>query len=47
VVEVVHGYRAAAVGRKAYISPVIPDLLGRPALTFAQWVEAHADEFRG
>jgi hypothetical protein len=24
----------------------VPELLGRPALTFAQWARDHADDFR-
>ncbi|MFG3708678.1 NAD(P)H-binding protein [Micromonospora sp. NPDC047670] len=28
------------------VRPTVPDLLGRPARTFRQWAEAHADAFR-
>ena len=37
---------AAGRGEPARTSTVIEDVLGRPALTFAQWAADHTDEFR-
>jgi uncharacterized protein YbjT (DUF2867 family) len=37
---------AAGRGEPARTSTVIVDVLGRPALKFAQWAADHADEFR-
>ncbi len=31
---------------EATVYPTVPDVTGRPARTFAQWAEAHADAFR-
>jgi hypothetical protein len=36
---------ATGRGEPARTSTVIEDVLGRPALTFAQWAADHADEF--
>ena len=37
---------AQMVGHPQPVLPTVPDLLGRPSRTFAQWVKAHADAFR-
>jgi hypothetical protein len=31
---------------EATVYPTVPEVTGRPARTFAQWAEAHADAFR-
>ena len=40
------GYWADHVGRQEPSSPTLERLLGRPALTFAQWAAEHAATFR-
>ncbi|GAA3507590.1 uncharacterized protein YbjT (DUF2867 family) [Streptosporangium album] len=37
---------ASAVGRTAEVSPVVEQVTGRPAHTYAQWAAHHADDFR-
>jgi uncharacterized protein YbjT (DUF2867 family) len=37
---------AAGGGKPATVSTVVQDVTGRPAHTFAQWAEDHADDFR-
>ncbi|NBE85145.1 NmrA family NAD(P)-binding protein [Micromonospora sp. NEAU-HG-1] len=37
----------AAVGRPAYVTSTVSDLLGRPARTFRQWATDHATSFTG
>jgi hypothetical protein len=36
----------ASADRPAETSTLIPELLGRPARTFADWAAEHADAFR-
>jgi uncharacterized protein YbjT (DUF2867 family) len=37
---------AQMIGHPQPVLSTVPDLLGRPARTFAEWVTAHADAFR-
>jgi uncharacterized protein YbjT (DUF2867 family) len=37
---------AQMIGHPQPVLPTVPDLLGRPSGTFAEWVAAHADAFR-
>ena len=37
---------ARMIGHPQPVLPTVPDLLGRPARTFAEWVRDHADAFR-
>jgi hypothetical protein len=37
----------SAVGRPAYLTSTVSDLLGRPARTFRQWATDHAGSFTG
>jgi uncharacterized protein YbjT (DUF2867 family) len=37
---------AQMIGHPQPILPTVPDLLGRPARTFREWVRTHADTFR-
>jgi hypothetical protein len=37
---------AAQVGRAATVERTVEEVTGRPARTFAEWTDAHADEFR-
>ncbi|MEU0479156.1 NmrA family NAD(P)-binding protein [Streptosporangium sp. NPDC006013] len=37
----------ATMGRPAYVTSTVSDLLGRPARTFRQWVTDHATSFTG
>jgi uncharacterized protein YbjT (DUF2867 family) len=46
VVDALLGLWADAVGRSAPVSPVVEQVTGRPARTFAQWAADHADQFR-
>lgn len=46
VVTMIEGYRAAATQRADEVSDVTERVLGRPALTYRQWMEEHADWFR-
>ncbi|MFF1688258.1 MULTISPECIES: SDR family oxidoreductase [unclassified Streptomyces] len=39
-------YLAHSVGHSAPVTQEVPRVLGRPARTFAQWAEGHADAFR-
>jgi len=38
--------RAELVGNPQLPTTAVADVLGRPATTFAQWADAHVDEFR-
>jgi uncharacterized protein YbjT (DUF2867 family) len=40
------GFQADAVGHAAQISSAVPDLLGRPALTFSTWAGDHVTAFQ-
>jgi uncharacterized protein YbjT (DUF2867 family) len=37
---------AATIGRKAYVTSTVADILGSPARTFRDWAADHADVFR-
>ena len=37
---------ALSVGRTAYIAPDLEKIIGRPAITYAQWAAQHADAYR-
>ncbi|MFE9427494.1 NAD(P)H-binding protein [Kitasatospora sp. NPDC006697] len=39
-------YQAATVGTPAQVSTVVPELTGRPGLSYATWVAEHAAAFR-
>ena len=39
-------YWASLVDNPEPVTTTVPELTGRPALTFAQWADEHADEFR-
>lgn len=45
-VETIMGMLAASVDRPAKTSTVVEEVTGRPAHTFAQWAQDHADDFR-
>jgi uncharacterized protein YbjT (DUF2867 family) len=47
VVEMLLAAWSAAVGRRAFVTSTVADILGSPPRTFAQWVADHADAFRG
>jgi len=38
---------AATIGRPAFVTSTVADVVGSPARTFRQWVVDHADAFRG
>jgi hypothetical protein len=37
----------ATIGRPAFVTSTVADVVGSPARTFRQWVADHADAFRG
>jgi hypothetical protein len=39
------GFQAASVGREAFTTDEVETILGRPALTYAEWVSDHAGAF--
>ena len=45
-VEVILRMWTAANGTPAKVSPIVEQVVGRPALTFARWAEDHAADFR-
>ncbi|MCF2530390.1 NmrA family NAD(P)-binding protein [Yinghuangia soli] len=45
--DYVVGWYANPPAEAATVDPTVEKLLGRPARTFAQWLEQHADRFRG
>jgi len=45
-VEAIMNMLAASVDRPAETSTVVEEVTGRPAHTFAQWAQDHADDFR-
>jgi uncharacterized protein YbjT (DUF2867 family) len=45
-VEIVLGQWAARNGSPAAVSTIVEKVTGKPAHTFAQWAEDHADDFR-
>jgi uncharacterized protein YbjT (DUF2867 family) len=46
VVEMLLAAWGATIGRPAFVTSTVSDVLGSPARTFRQWVAAHADAFR-
>ncbi|MFD4648070.1 NAD(P)H-binding protein [Streptomyces sp. NPDC058441] len=46
VVEMLLDAWGATVGRPAYVTSTVADVVGAPARTFRQWVSEHADAFR-
>ncbi|MER7201656.1 NAD(P)H-binding protein [Streptomyces sp. CB01635] len=46
VVEMLLDAWGATIGRPAYVTSTVADVLGVPARTFRQWVSDHADAFR-
>jgi uncharacterized protein YbjT (DUF2867 family) len=45
-VEAIMGAWAAGNGTPAKVSTIVEEVTGRPAHTFAQWAEDHAEDFR-
>ena len=37
----------ATIGRPAFVTSTVADVVGSPARTLRQWVADHADAFRG
>jgi uncharacterized protein YbjT (DUF2867 family) len=46
VVDMLLAAWGAAIGRPAFVTSTVADLVGSPARTFRQWVVDHADAFR-
>lgn len=46
VVTMIEGYRAEASRRPDEVTDTVQRVLGRPALSYRQWVQDHADWFR-
>lgn len=46
VIDAMLGALAGAVDRPAEVSPVVAQILGRPARAFADWARDHANDFR-
>ena len=47
VVDMLLAAWSAAIGRPAYVTSTVADVVGSPARTFCQWVLDHAEVFRG
>ena len=47
VVDMLLGAWGATIGRPAFMTSTVADVVGSPARTFRQWVGDHADAFRG
>jgi uncharacterized protein YbjT (DUF2867 family) len=47
VVNMLLGAWEATIGRSAFVTTTVADIVGSPARTFRQWVLDHADAFRG
>jgi hypothetical protein len=45
-VEAILRLWTAGNGTPAPVSAIVEEITGRPGLTFAQWAEDHADQFR-
>ncbi|WP_103353725.1 NmrA family NAD(P)-binding protein [Amycolatopsis sp. CA-128772] len=45
-VEAFWSFYADGTLDEATVFPTVPEVTGRPARTFAEWAEAHADAFR-
>ena len=46
VVDMLLAAWGATIGRPAFVTPTVADVVGSPARTFRQWVADHADAFR-
>ncbi len=46
IVEMLLDAWGATIGRPAFVTPTVADVVGAPARTFRQWVSDHADVFR-
>lgn len=46
LIDRLHAFQAKGVGHRAETTNDVETILGRPALTFAQWASDHADMFR-
>ena len=46
VVEMLLDAWGATIGRPAFVTSTVADVVGAPARTFRQWVSDHADAFR-
>lgn len=47
IVDMLLAARGATIGRPAFVTSTVADVVGSPARTFRQWVGDHADAFRG
>ena len=47
VVDMLLAAWVATIGRPAFVTSTVADVVGSPARTFLQWVGDHADAFRG
>ena len=47
VVDMLLAAWGATIGRPAYVTSTVADVVGAPARAFRQWVSDHADAFRG
>ena len=47
VVEMLLAAWSGAVGRPAFVTSSVADIVGSPARTFRQWAVEHADAFAG
>ena len=47
VVDMLLAAWGATIGRPAFVTSTVSDVLGSPARTFRQWVADHADAFLG
>jgi uncharacterized protein YbjT (DUF2867 family) len=47
VVDMLLAAWGATIGRPAFVTSTVSDVVGSPARTFRQWVADHADAFRG
>jgi len=45
-VEMLLAAWGATIGRPAFVTSTVADVVGAPARTFRQWVSDHADAFR-
>jgi hypothetical protein len=47
VVDMLLAAWGATIGRPAFVTSTVADIVGSPARTFRQWAADHADAFRG
>lgn len=47
IVDALFEFSAATIGRPVEVLPTVPQVTGRPARTYAQWVTRHAAAFGG